>query len=243
MVFAREVNGQELTFGVPGKLIMNALVRYDHQTESYWSQFLGRAVTGPFDKQRLELLPAQLTTWGAWKAQHDDTLALDKSSTRGGSSDPYARYYQSGSAGILGEAHRDNRLDSKELVVGLELGPAQGAYALRHLRERPVVNDVLGGDAIVVTLESQGGAASLFRRETEGRTLTFEPAPGVANGQPLMRDRETGTTWTTLSGNAVDGALAGSRLEQLPAFVVFWFAWTDFHPGTDLYQPGADSAA
>jgi hypothetical protein len=34
MVFAREIQGQVLTFGVSGKLIMNAVVMYDHQTDS-----------------------------------------------------------------------------------------------------------------------------------------------------------------------------------------------------------------
>ena len=70
MVFARDVSNQELTFGVSGKLIMNALVMYDHQTDSLWSQFLGEAVTGPLAGTKLTLLPAQQTTWSAWKAQH-----------------------------------------------------------------------------------------------------------------------------------------------------------------------------
>ena len=30
-----------------GKLIMNALVMYDHQTDTLWSQFLGEGVKGP----------------------------------------------------------------------------------------------------------------------------------------------------------------------------------------------------
>ena len=40
-MYAREIEGRELTFGVSGKLIMNALVLYDRQTDSLWSQFLG----------------------------------------------------------------------------------------------------------------------------------------------------------------------------------------------------------
>ena len=36
-----------LTFGVDGSLIYNSLVMYDRETNSRWSQFLGRAVDGP----------------------------------------------------------------------------------------------------------------------------------------------------------------------------------------------------
>ncbi|MCI0778986.1 MAG: DUF3179 domain-containing protein, partial [Chloroflexi bacterium] len=78
MVFARSIEGQELTFGVSGKLIMNAVVLYDHQTETLWSQFLAEGVQGPLTGVRMELLPSQLTTWGAWTAQHPDTLLLDR---------------------------------------------------------------------------------------------------------------------------------------------------------------------
>ena len=75
MVFARSIEGQELTFGVSGKLIMNAVVLYDHQTETLWSQFLAEGVHGPLTGVQMELLPSQLTTWGAWSAQHPDTPA------------------------------------------------------------------------------------------------------------------------------------------------------------------------
>ena len=80
MVFARSVDGQELSFSVSGKLTMNALVMYDIETDILWSQFLGQAVKGPMNGAKLTLLPAQMTMWSAWKAQHPGTVALDKRS-------------------------------------------------------------------------------------------------------------------------------------------------------------------
>lgn len=41
MVFAREIDGRELTFGVSGMLIMNNLVMDDRQTDTLWSQLIG----------------------------------------------------------------------------------------------------------------------------------------------------------------------------------------------------------
>lgn len=50
----------------------------------------------------------------------------------------------------------------------------------------------------------------------------------LADGDVIVRDRETGSTWSGLSGEAIDGPLAGRRLQQLPTFYAFWFSWTDF---------------
>ena len=56
-MYAREIDGTEHTFGVSGKLIMNALVMYDHQTRTLWSQFLGMGVKGPQRGVKLDFLP------------------------------------------------------------------------------------------------------------------------------------------------------------------------------------------
>ena len=50
-----------------------------------------------------------------------------------------------------------------------------------------------------------------------------------------MTDRETGTTWSKATGEAVAGPLSGKNLEQVPSLVSFWFAWKDFYPDTLLY--------
>ena len=66
------------TFGVSGKLIMNAVVMYDHQSDTLWSQFLSRGVKGPLTNQALEIVPAVQTTWQQWLNLHPDTMVLDK---------------------------------------------------------------------------------------------------------------------------------------------------------------------
>ena len=66
------------TFGVSGKLIMNAVVMYDRQTDTLWSQFLSRSVKGPLANQALEIVPAVQTTCQQWLNLHPDTLVLDK---------------------------------------------------------------------------------------------------------------------------------------------------------------------
>ena len=229
---------------------MNALVMYDTQTDTLWSQFLGEAVEGPMAGTRLEMLPSQLITYGAWKDRHPDTLVLEKSpyginvyqddedrGDPGPTIDPYLSYYLSGSAGVIGESNVDDRLSTKELVVGIAGEASQKAYAYRHLSESTVVNDTLEGRNLLVAFNLDTFETGVFDRDLNGQTLTFDQSDDPV----VMIDRETGSSWLKATGDAVKGSLKGSRLEQLPYFSVFWFAWTDFHPETELYEPVTNS--
>jgi hypothetical protein len=187
----------------------------------------------------MELLSSQLTTWGAWLEQHPDTKLLDRSIGRGAGRDPYTSYYNSNSAGVLGESVRDGRLPRKEIIIGLDHGQQRIAYGFSDLKDVLVVNDIYDQAPVVIAHDPLGEAAAAFSRTLDdGRTLTFETVDRVT-----MRDVETGTTWSSIRGEALNGELAGSQLEQLPSFVAFWFSWTDFYPGTDLYDPDASPTA
>ncbi len=52
----------------------------------------------------------------------------------------------------------------------------------------------------------------------------------------LMQDQQTGSTWQAVTGRAIDGPLAGMALQRLPSHYSFWFAWSDFHPDTELFE-------
>ena len=237
-MYARQFEGQTepLTFGVSGKLIRNALVMYDRQTDSLWSQFLGVAVTGEFQGTALVPLASTLTDWETWKRLHPETLVLDQGGSR---RDQYTGYYSSNSAGVLGERNSDSRLGGKEFVLGLQLPGFQRAYAFRHLSATPVVNDQLGDVELVVVFDADAATGVAFDRVVDGRTLTFDRVLDAAEGDILVRDRETETLWSGLTGEAIEGELAGTRLEQLPFTQMFWFAWTDFYEDGPLWEPPA----
>ncbi len=220
----------ELTFGVSGKLIMNALVMYDRQTETLWSQFLGQAVEGQLAGESLEFVASQLVLWSVWKAEHPDTLVLD---TKGGVFDQYSGYYTGPYSGVIGQSNNDDRLAGKELVVGLVGEEGERAYAHSDLSEVHVLNDNFEGRDIVVAQDRTRGTTGVFDRALDGRLLTFDEGPG----QPEMTDEETGTVWSKLTGIAASGPLAGRKLTPVLYFNTFWFAWTDFYPETELFEP------
>jgi hypothetical protein len=227
-VYSRELNGQVLEFGVSGKLIMNVLVMYDRQTDSLWSQLLGKAVEGELAGQQLEFLPSWQTTWEDWKTRHPDTLALVKGYQ--GDRDPYDTYYESYAAGVIGEEHQDNRLGTKDFIVGVALGEDARAYPFRLLNDEPVVNDILNGIPILVVFDPGTASGVVFLRTVDGQTLTFN-----SSGELQLKDEETNSTWDALNGEAIAGELKGASLERVKSTSSFWFGWKDFYPETGIY--------
>ena len=212
---------------------MNALVMYDHQTDTLWSQFLSKGVEGILKDTNLEVLPATQTTWEAWRELHPDTKVLRKASSV--TTDSYVNYYESDRAGIHGQFNTDDRLYAKELVVGVNLDGSPKAYPFTALTAEHVVNDTFSGADILIFFDAATGAALAFDRSPGDKPLTFSIEGEPAGARTVLIDEETGSRWTAFTGSAIDGEMKGSRLERIPSHLSFWFAWSDYHPQTQIY--------
>ena len=221
---------------------MNAMIMYDHQTDSLWAHFTGEAITGDYLGTQLEVLPVMQTTWGHWRELHPDSQVLawrmptdeDPTGALGFTYDPYVGYYASGWVGY-GRTREDNRLEQKDFVLGLVLNDESMAYPFNDLVDNPVVNDTVGGRDVVITYEPVSDTGAVFSREVDGRSLTFNILEEDGSDGLIMVDEETGSRWLLLTAEAVEGPLKGTRLEQLPAFYSYWFAWADWNPTTGLF--------
>ena len=150
-------------------------------------------------------------------------------------SDIYEYYYGDSGAGVIGEANIDDRLYLKEFVVGLVLDGQAKAYPFGDLNDTPVVNDTFGGRDLVVTFETRAATGGVFSRVVDGQTLTFQETGEEVTGGPTMTDDQTGSVWLMLTGEAIEGELEGTALEQIPSNYSFWFSWNDYYPNTLLY--------
>ena len=155
-------------------------------------------------------------------------------------SDSYEGYYRGGSTGIIGESNKDKRLPAKDLVLGVDLVGAAKAYPFKAMAGEGAINDFFSGKPVLVTFDPLNETGAIFVRSVAGKPLHFQTTTKTGDGVLLLRDQETGSTWQALTGRAIDGPLAGTALERLPSFYSFWFAWSDFHPETELYssEPG-----
>ncbi len=229
--------GAPLVLGNTSALYESDMVMFDHQTGSYWNQVSGEAIVGPLTGRRLNILPAQLTTWGAWKALYPDTLALAEETgfARNYRRDPFSGYGEQLNAGgqffsPVSEAGRDPRLDPGAIVLAVEIDGIRRAYPLTRLGDA-VVHDRLGAEDVVIFSQATGPSGAAYAPELDGRPLTFTLEDG------RIVDRETGSRWD-MAGRAVTGELAGTYLKPLPVRSTFWFSLVANFPDIEVYRPG-----
>lgn len=205
LVYARDVDGKPLTFGVAGQLWKGSLLMYDEQTWTRWSHHLGLAKLGPLKDRSLELIPSMITDWKTWSRLHPEgTVAILEVGTR----------------------HYTRQLYDEEdnFVFGI-LGSGEAkSWPFAAMRRQGVINDTWQGGPVLVTFDLASATARLYSRIVSARELTF------ALDGPTLRDQETGTTWNRLTGKAIAGPLAGKQLSSLPAFVSGRRTWQAFHP-------------
>jgi hypothetical protein len=145
--------------------------------------------------------------------------------------DPYAGYYTGGGIGITGWANPNELLDPKDLVVGIEIGGDARGYPLGMIHEIGIVNDRLNTIPLVLVFDSELETATVYRAEADGLALSFT----LSSDPGLIQDEQTGTAWEIDTGLATEGPLAGNRLSRMAAPLVFWFAWSDIHPESDVF--------
>ena len=239
-MYSRELDGETYTFGVSGKLLRDALLMYDHQTQTLWSHITGEAVEGELKGKRLKMLTGTpRITWKDWKRNHPLTRVLSVANDFRGPerriqdvrTDNYARYHASSDAGISGTQYTDNRLMNKELVVGIRINESYRAYPLTTFKRKSVINDEVGDVPVLAFHDLESNATAVFLRTVAGQTLMFEPERGY-----FVKDVTTKTTWNLITGMATEGTLKGQTLARLPAMNVYWFAWARYHPETTVYK-------
>lgn len=233
IVYDRRLDGRILSFGNTSALYQSDLVMIDRETRSYWWQVSGEAIVGDLTGARLPVLPSVTMPWGEWRRLHPDTMVLSRETghQRPYERDLFAGYEDAVNAGRfpfpVTEEVMDERLAPAEQVLGVVLGSESRAYPVGRLGDA-AVNDTVGGEPVVVFSSKDGPSGAAFSPVVDGRHLTF----GFEGG--AYRDGETGSEWA-ISGQAVGGPLAGTRLEPVPSRSTFWFAYVAAFPETEVY--------
>ena len=80
-MYDRELEGKEHNFGVVG-VDEGTLIMYDDETQSYWSQLIGKAVSGDMEGTQLEKIPStSATRTSSWVSSSTARLELTLSTT------------------------------------------------------------------------------------------------------------------------------------------------------------------
>jgi hypothetical protein len=75
----------------------------------------------------------------------------------------------------------------------------------------------------------------VYDRRYAGKILAFEPSGGLLNAALVMRDRETDSWWSIMTGDAIGGALTGTSLVEIPmSEKTQWGDWKTRYPDTKI---------
>jgi hypothetical protein len=116
-------------------------------------------------------------------------------------------------------------------VMFFEWNGEARAYPLAILIWHEIVNDVVGGEAVALTFCPLCNATLAFRStQPDGQVLDFGTTGNLRNSDLVMYDRQTFSWWQQFTGEAIVGALTGTRLEVLPSQIVAWADYKSAHP-------------
>jgi hypothetical protein len=248
IILERTYQGQLLDFGTTGRLRFSNLIMYDRQTETWWQQATGEAIAGELAGARLTFYPGAMISWEEFKSSFTSGKVLSRETgfRRAYGNNPYLGYDDINNLPFLYSGPQTpGELPAVARVLTVDLNDEAVAYPYSVLENVRVVNDIVGGEPIVV-FWTEGTASALDRdviasgrdvgsavgysRVLDGMQLTF-----TIDGN-LIKDKETGSEWNIL-GQAVAGELLGQQLSPVVAINHFWFSWAAFKPETRVYHP------
>ena len=131
------------------------------------------------------------------------------------------------------EAEGASYLPESGLVVGYVADDGQPyAFPISILNFHEIVNDTLGGRAVLITYCPLCRSGAVFERVLEGEVLTFGNTSALFQSDLVMFDRQSNSYWFQTGGEAVVGARTGQRLTLLPSVMMPWSLWVEAHPDT-----------
>jgi Protein of unknown function (DUF3179)/Kelch motif/Galactose oxidase, central domain len=154
-VYERKVDGKPVILSPSDELYESTTTFGDSATHSLWSQFDGKAVSGPSKGKHLPAIASINTVWYLWKAYNPKTVAMsaDTGFARDYMTDPYELYEGEG-ATQFPVSNTDSRLPRDELVLGVDVDHHAEAFPLRRLvSTKPPVTMELGGRKVAVVFD------------------------------------------------------------------------------------------
>lgn len=183
---------------------------------------------GELKGEQLSTLPSVQTTWSEWVDSYPNTKVLKKDKEI--SSSHYQEYFKDPDrTGLFQTKWLKERLPGKKLVHGITLG----SYALAVPDDKLSPGEFLQsrlGEKHVVLIRGLDGGVRAFLATAGGKSLTFKRESKTGR----YTDDRTGSIWDLEKGVCRSGKLKGEKLEELAVTKAFWFAWSNFHPETEV---------
>jgi len=171
-----EQSGDNLRFGVSGRLFNSNLIFYDRTTQSLYGQMRQVGFQGDHLGLALRNHAMMNTTWSTWVELFPDTEVL--SDQVGVSTYSYGEY-RTDDSDIFMTNHPspDPLYPNKSMAIGVTVNEETVIYPLEELArlgEAGVVEDEIGGLPVLVVFDGYTDTAMIYSRRVGGHELHFE---------------------------------------------------------------------
>jgi hypothetical protein len=123
-------------------------------------------------------------------------------------------------------------LEDEDLVLGYYYNGEVVAYPHDILDWHEIINDKVGGQAIAVTYCPLTGTGIGWGRMIEEDITTFGVSGLLYNSNLIPYDRKTGSNWSQIRLECVNGSLIGVEPVILPLIEMPWKTWKKLFPGS-----------
>jgi len=121
-----------------------------------------------------------------------------------------------------------------EMVLGLVHNGDSKAYPIQIMVWHEIVDDIVGGDPLLITWCPLCGTGIAFDRVIDGITYCFGVSGMLYNSDLVMYDQQTESWWSQALGTALVGDMAGTELNIIPITMTSWGSWKNLHPDTKV---------
>ena len=110
-------------------------------------------------------------------------------------------------------------------------------YPLSVMIRHEIVNDDIGGIPVAITYCPLCNTAIAFDRRLDGTILRLGVSGLLRRSDLVMWDDKTESLWQQITGEAIVGELAGSRLTLIPTAIVRWADFKAANPQGKVLGP------
>lgn len=125
-------------------------------------------------------------------------------------------------------------ISGHEIVIGYKNGNDIRAYPVKVLDWHEVVNDDISGDKMAITYCPLTGTALGISRVIDGSPTTFGVSGLLYNSNVITYDRATGSKWSQLRNQCVNGTHIGDTTDQTTLVEIPWYYWANMYPDSKV---------
>lgn len=127
-------------------------------------------------------------------------------------------------------AQEADYLSDDELVIGFVSEGEARAYPLQILDWHEIINDRVGSVDIAITYCPLTGTGIGWNRVVYGTVTTFGVSGLLYNSNLIPYDRITGSNWSQIRLDCVNGTLKGTKVVTFPLIETSWLSWKLMYP-------------